>query len=226
MKTEFGQVEQDLQEGTRERRWREKVDGVSTCENVLPATSRDLTTDVLIGIQTIVNPSISAIALRTLTVEVVRAGSVLQREASRLFRRLGVTAAQFNALNLLAARLDGVRASELALSLVVDPSSTTYILDQLEARGLVARRRDADDRRALKVVLTAAGRRLHAKLVPVYQRALEKMAEAFSEEEISGALPFLEKLPGATVEAIDAILEEAGKPVAAKGGARPRRKAR
>ncbi len=179
----------------------------------------------LIGFQTIVTSSISAIALRTLTVEVVRAGSVLQREASRLFRPLGVTAAQFNALNVLAARAEGMRASELAVSLVVDPSSTTYMLDQLEERGLVARKRDAEDRRALKVVLTAAGRRLQGKLVPVYQRALEKMAEAFSAEEISGALPFLEKLPGAAVEAIDTILSGEEKRVVPKRTPGTRRKA-
>ena len=179
----------------------------------------------MIRIRTIVKPSIAAIALRTLTVEVVRAGSVLQREASRLFRPLGVTAAQFNALNVLAARAEGMRASELAVSLVVDPSSTTYILDQLEQRGLVARKRDAEDRRALKVVLTAAGRRLHGKLVPVYQRALERMAGAFSAEEISGGLPFLEKLPGAAVEAIDAILGKAERSTVAKRTAGKRRKA-
>lgn len=162
-----------------------------------------------VGIPIIVIPSISAIALRALTVETVRAGSVLQREAGRLFRAFGVSAAQFNVINLLAARPGGMRASELALSLVVDPSSTTYILDQLEERGLLTRKRDTEDRRALKVLLTPAGKRLHARLIPVYHRALQRMAESFSTAELAGALPFLEKLPVAAVEAIDAVLAEA-----------------
>ena len=171
----------------------------------------------------IVIPSISAIALRALTVETVRAGSILQREAGRLFRAFSVSAAQFNVINLLAGRPGGVRASELALSLVVDPSSTTYILDQLEERGLITRKRDTDDRRALKVLLTAAGKRLHATLIPVYHRALQRMAESFTPEELAGALPFLEKLPTAAVEAIDAVLAESGtararKPKKAKRG--------
>jgi DNA-binding MarR family transcriptional regulator len=171
----------------------------------------------------IVIPSISAIALRALTVETVRAGSILQREAGRLFRASKVSAAQFNVINLLAAKPGGVRASELALSLVVDPSSTTYILDQLEERGLVTRKRDTDDRRALKVVLTAAGKRLHAALIPVYHRALQRMADSFTAEELAGALPFLERLPAVAVESIDAVLAEgaparSGKTKKAKSG--------
>jgi DNA-binding MarR family transcriptional regulator len=182
-----------------------------------------LTGGHLVGIPIIVIPSISAIALRALTVETVKAGSVLQREAGRLFRAFSVSAAQFNVINLLAGRPGGVRASELALSLVVDPSSTTYILDQLEERSLITRKRDTEDRRALNVLLTPSGKRLHAKLIPVYHRALQRMAESFTAEELAGALPFLEKLPAAAVEAIDSVLAESalvrtGKPKKTKRG--------
>ena len=150
-------------------------------------------------------PTVSAIAMRTLAVAVVRAGGILQREAGRLFRPFGVSAAHFNVLNLLVASPKGLRASEITHSLVVDPSSTTYILDQLEQRGWAARRRDLEDRRALKIVLTPAGKSLHTKILPVYHAALEHMTQAFLSAELTGALPFLEKLPSAAEEAVDAM---------------------
>ena len=153
-------------------------------------------------------PTVSAIAMRTLSVAVVRAGSVLQREAGRLFRPFGVSAAHFNVLSLLVASPKGLRASEITHSLVVDPSSTTYLLDQLEKRGWAARRRDAEDRRALKIVLTPAGKTLHGKLLPVYHSALQQMTQFFDSTELTGALPFLEQLPVAAEEAVTVILDQ------------------
>ncbi len=93
----------------------------------------------------------------------------------------------------------------------------------MEARSLITRKRDTEDRRALNVLLTPSGKRLHAKLIPVYHRALQRMAESFTQEELAGALPFLEKLPAAAVEAIDAVLAETetkrtSKPKTAKRG--------
>jgi len=155
-----------------------------------------------------VNPTISAIALRTLAVDVVRAGSVLQREAGRLFRASEVSAAQFNVINLLAGNPQGMKAAEITHSLVVDPSSTTYLLDQLEDRGWARRERDPEDRRALRIVLTAAGKALHKKLVVVYHDALQRMSNLLEPEDVAAALPFLEKLPAAAVEAVDAVLSE------------------
>jgi MarR family 2-MHQ and catechol resistance regulon transcriptional repressor len=121
----------------------------------------------------------------------------------------------------LAANPNGLRASEITHSLVVDPSSTTYLLDQLEQRGWAARRRDPDDRRALRIVLTPAGRRVYAKILPAYHAALQRMTDSFESPELSGALPFLEKLPATAIEAVDDVLAAKQPPARA-----PRRKAR
>jgi DNA-binding MarR family transcriptional regulator len=59
---------------------------------------------------------------------------------------------------------DGVRASELAQHLRIAPRSATEVVDGLEAKGLVERRPDPADRRALRVVLTERGRALSRQL--------------------------------------------------------------
>ena len=53
---------------------------------------------------------------------------------------------------------------ELAARLRSDPSNVTGLIDRLEARGLVERRPDSNDRRIKGLALTAAGARLRARL--------------------------------------------------------------
>jgi DNA-binding MarR family transcriptional regulator len=59
-------------------------------------------------------------------------------------------------------RPESMRA--LAQSLQVDPSAITGLVDRLEAKGLVERRPDPDDRRVKALVLTARGKRVRAHL--------------------------------------------------------------
>ena len=53
---------------------------------------------------------------------------------------------------------------ELAERLKSDPSNVTGLIDRLEARGLVERRPDPNDRRIKGLALTAAGARLRERL--------------------------------------------------------------
>src|SRR3984893_3601345 len=53
---------------------------------------------------------------------------------------------------------------ELAERLKSDPSNVTGLVDRLEARGLVERRPDPNDRRIKGLALTAAGERLREQL--------------------------------------------------------------
>ena len=80
----------------------------------------------------------------------------------------GITPHQWRALGMLAGRAGGgpskdgapLRLSELAERLRIAPRSATEVVDQLEARRLVARAPDPRDRRATLVSLTAEGRAL------------------------------------------------------------------
>ena len=54
---------------------------------------------------------------------------------------------------------DGLKMGELSRRMMVTGGNVTGITDGLEAEGLVARSPDPEDRRALRVRLTAAGRR-------------------------------------------------------------------
>ena len=64
---------------------------------------------------------------------------------------------------------DGIAntAADIARGLQHDSGALTRVIDQLESRGLVARRRSRHDRRVVELGLTAAGRKMAADLLPI-----------------------------------------------------------
>ena len=96
--------------------------------------------------------------------------------ASRLFfAQWDLSPSQFNVLNLLYDQPAGSTQIELSRSLIMHRSNVTGLVDRLEARGLVQRRDNAGDRRAYRVVLTVAGRKLVQQILPHYYAAAEKV---------------------------------------------------
>ncbi|HZG75537.1 MAG TPA: MarR family transcriptional regulator [Paenibacillus sp.] len=105
---------------------------------------------------------------------------ISQLLASR-FEPYGVTTEQFATLQRLAER-DGVSQKELAARAEKDPTNMTRILDQLERKGLIARKPNAGDRRSFLVYGTEEGHRLAAALAPVERAALDSLLEGLPVE--------------------------------------------
>src|SRR6476661_10314148 len=108
-------------------------------------------------------PPAAAADLLALDRQVCFALAVASRTVVSLYRPLlepmGLTHPQY--LVMLALwESEPLRVSELADRLSLEPATLSPLLKRLEASGLVTRRRDPDDERAVAVTLTAAGRRL------------------------------------------------------------------
>ncbi len=78
--------------------------------------------------------------------------------------RFDLSAQQYNLLRLLAGAAEPVPASRLAAKLISRAPDVTRMLDRLLARGLVTRARSDEDRRAVLVAATDAGRELLAEI--------------------------------------------------------------
>jgi DNA-binding MarR family transcriptional regulator len=124
----------------------------------------------------------------------LRCSNTLLREAARLLAPTGLTPAQFNILNLLAERPEGVRPSEIAADLVVDPSSATYLIRQMSAQGWLKRTEDPADGRAYRLVLSAAGRKRIAASRVNYLPALAAITGQFTSAELGAFRATLERL--------------------------------
>ena len=83
---------------------------------------------------------------------------------------------------------------ELARALHIEGPTLTRHIDGLEEDGLVVRRRDASDRRAVSVELTDAGRAKHAELLRAVQAFNRRLLAGFSAEEIDELRALLAKL--------------------------------
>jgi DNA-binding MarR family transcriptional regulator len=92
-----------------------------------------------------------------------------------------ITQTQWRTLAYLA-RMEGCRQNELAAVLEVRPITLGRLLDRLEGAGLVERRPDPLDRRAVRLHLTARARarveRLRAVAGITYERALRGLSGA------------------------------------------------
>lgn len=80
-----------------------------------------------------------------------------------------------------------VTAGQLARAADLTPASVTALLDQLEEKGMVERRRDAADRRVVVVSLTPSGRELLAEKRTRWRARWEEATAAFSDEDLVAA---------------------------------------
>ncbi|WP_219413123.1 MarR family winged helix-turn-helix transcriptional regulator [Pseudonocardia nigra] len=86
-----------------------------------------------------------------------RVGTAVARRFARAAAEHGLTPTAFGVLGLLAGS-DAVSHRELAAHLGLAPGTLTPVVDTLEARGELRRRRDRGDRRVVRLSITNAGR--------------------------------------------------------------------
>jgi MarR family transcriptional regulator for hemolysin len=82
----------------------------------------------------------------------------------------------------------------IARALGIEGPTLTRHLDVLEQSGLVVRRRDATDRRAIHVEATEAGRALHAQLLRAAIAFDRRLRAGFDDEELAQLRSFLARL--------------------------------
>ncbi len=127
---------------------------------------------------------------------VLATAQVLQKEAQRIFKPHGLTAAQFNVLHLLSGKPAGMRASDLARALIVDPSNVTGLLRRMKQVGLLRELDNALDRRQHVVALSAKGRAAWGAAFREYERNLAALDGVLSAANRKAAERVLEQLSG------------------------------
>ena len=78
--------------------------------------------------------------------------------------------------------------SRLAEALDISVASVTGVVDRMEARGLVERRRDTDDRRVIMVTAAEGGNRIFAEIDERRRQSLGVLLSALSRDELVGLL--------------------------------------
>jgi len=110
----------------------------------------------------------------------LQAADTLWSASRDFFARWDLSPSEFNVLNVLDGREEGLSQTELSRELLMHRSNLTGLVDRLEQRRLVVRRDVAGDRRAYCVVLTAPGTALLRRVLPHYHQAAEAVAAHLS----------------------------------------------
>jgi DNA-binding MarR family transcriptional regulator len=111
-----------------------------------------------------------------------RLGVHVEAQLTELLAPLGIQPRHFGMLSLLIEQ-DGRSQHQLAEPLNVHRNVMVGLVDELEQRGLIERRRHPVDRRAHAVHLLPAGRELHAEADAVVTEFEAKMLGGLSAEE-------------------------------------------
>jgi DNA-binding MarR family transcriptional regulator len=98
-----------------------------------------------------------------------RAGARIAAAFSGEVRPLGATLQMWRVLAALR-EWDGRRMGDLSQTTSIEVSTLTRLVDNMEEKGLVTRRRDIADARAVTLHVTPAGRRLTQRIVPIAER--------------------------------------------------------
>jgi MarR family 2-MHQ and catechol resistance regulon transcriptional repressor len=116
-------------------------------------------------------------------VKLMRASETVTARIHRHLADAGLNVSQFGVLEALY-HLGPLNQTEIAQKILKSSGNITLVIDNLEKRGLVKRRRNAEDRRFYAVDLTAAGRRLIASIFPRHAaKVLEEMKALTSAEQ-------------------------------------------
>lgn len=89
---------------------------------------------------------------------------------------------------------------EVQRKILVSSGGVTYLVDRLEADGLVERRECPTDRRARYAALTPKGRQLMKRIFPEHAAALERAVAGLSGTEKKQAIDLLRKLGRAAAD--------------------------
>jgi DNA-binding MarR family transcriptional regulator len=111
-----------------------------------------------------------------------RAGARIATAFSEEVRPLGATLQTWRVLAALHEQ-DGRRMGDLSETTSIEVSTLTRLVDGMEKKGLVARRRAEQDARVVMLHVTAAGRRLTGRILPIAQRYERVALAGFDERE-------------------------------------------
>jgi MarR family 2-MHQ and catechol resistance regulon transcriptional repressor len=104
-----------------------------------------------------------------------------------------LTAPQFGVLEALH-HLGPLSLGELAEKLLVTGGNVTYVMDRLEAQGLVVRERSGDDRRVIRAHLTSRGRAAIEAVFPSHVEFVRGLTDVLDSAEKDALRNLLKKL--------------------------------
>lgn len=125
----------------------------------------------------------------------LRTADDAKRFASRALEPEGVTLQQYNVLRILrGAGEGGLPTLAVAERMIERTPGVTRLIDRMERKGLVTRKRCTEDRRRVWCRITPAGLELLAGLDAPINASDDSLAEVLDDREIVELIDYLDRL--------------------------------
>jgi len=128
-----------------------------------------------------------------LWVVLARAFDAVERHSRASIAGFGLGTTEFGVLEVLYHKGE-LPVCEVQRRILVESSSTTYVVDKLVKRGLVRRRHSGKDRRVVLLRLTPSGRRLIGRIFTTHARAIHDAVAALRPREQAQAVRLMRTL--------------------------------
>jgi DNA-binding MarR family transcriptional regulator len=133
---------------------------------------------------------------------------LFRKHFDRRATRFGLTRAQWRAIKVLHHR-EGIRQSELAEFLEMEPIAVGRVIDRLQAAGFVERRADPKDRRCWRLFATEQARGVVDDMVQIARELRRDVTRNVDIAELQQALEVLERIK-ANLQALEAMPSDEG----------------
>jgi MarR family transcriptional regulator, organic hydroperoxide resistance regulator len=128
-------------------------------------------------------------------VGLMRTADVVKRRLAREVEPRGITLQQYNVLRILrGAGPEGLPTLEIGGRMIEQAPGVTRLLDRLEAKGLVGRRRCPRDRRQVLCCIKPAGAALLEELEETVENAGRRALRALARDELDSLVRALDAI--------------------------------
>lgn len=138
-----------------------------------------------------------------LWVVLARAHRAVARELRRDIERHGLVVSEFGTLEVLYHKGD-LPVGDVSERVLLTSGSMTHVIDKLERRGLLARRRCPEDQRITYLAITPAGRALMTAIFPAHAEAIRRATAGLGSNEKRILVSLLKRLGLAAAEGLQA----------------------
>jgi len=124
--------------------------------------------------------------------ELLRTTDVLSRGLIAVLKTEDLSTNQYNVLRILRGSPEGLPCGEIASRMITRDPDITRLLDRLEKRGLISRRRETKDRRRVMAEITPEGLKLLARLDGPVQAVHRKQLGHLGRKRLGALTELLE----------------------------------
>jgi len=119
-------------------------------------------------------------------VTLLRTAEIVNRHLDSVIAHSGITGQQYNVLRILrGAGAEGLPTLEIASRMIEQAPGITRLLDRLETKKLVERRRESEDLRCVYCRITPTGRNLLATLDEPVRHATDEAFQSVNNLELA-----------------------------------------